>query len=72
MILYSEEIALQLQQDEMTLQQIEHQHLPQAVNHVTTATTQTQCPPQSGGRQQSNKVSDAAAGRVNIIACFSL
>ena len=49
--MFSEEIALQLQEDEMTLHQTEYQ--PQVVNDVTM-TTQTQQPQQSRRREQSN------------------
>ena len=42
----------------MTLQQTEYQqHLPQAIDHVATTTTQTQHCSQDR-QQQSNKVSD--------------
>ena len=53
-MLHSEEIALQLQQDEMTLHQTQYQHQPQVINHITMTTAQTQHCEQSRGREQSN------------------
>ena len=56
-------MALQLQQDEMTLHQIEYQqHLPQVIDHVTITTTQTQHRTRDRQQQQqSNKVSDTSS-----------
>ena len=52
----SEEIALQLQQDEMTLQQIKHlQDSPQDRSRVTMTTAQSQL-----REQHSNKVSNCS------------
>ena len=61
--MFSEEIALQLQEDEMTLHQTEYQ--PQVVNDVTM-TTQTQQPQQSRRREQSN-VSITTKAMCNVI-----
>ena len=62
--MFSEEIALQLQEDEMTLHQTEYQ--PQVVNDVTM-TTQTQQPQQSRRREQSNVSVITTKAMCNVI-----